>query len=113
MYHSTKEQTMQVLETLSCRLKLGGAWYSRGDVVQMDESDAEVYRLRGLSSPAPAGAIARNVTVVPASRVGLVTKAEAAPEGEAEEAPNAATVEVAPKVVTETVKVQGHGKRNR
>ena len=90
---------MQVIETLSCRLKLGGVWYNRGDAVQLDEEDAEAYRARGLSSPAPRGVAAKNV--IPAAQVGLITKNEEAPTGDDS------------TKTTETVKVQGHGKRTR
>lgn len=94
---------MQVLEQLSCRLKLGGVWYTRGDVVELDPEDAEAYRLRGLSSPAPAGAVAKNRATVPAAQVGLVTKAEGDETGDT--APTSKP--------TETVKVHQHGKRPR
>jgi hypothetical protein len=75
-------QPNQVIDVLSCRLKIGGQWFGRGDPVQLNEEDARVYRSRGLSSPAPAGTVAKNVKTLPASAVGLVTKDEVPKEKE-------------------------------
>jgi hypothetical protein len=64
----------QVTDILATRLRIGGVWYGRGDPVQLDEEDAAVYRMRGMSRPAPEGTQAKNVKKLRAAEVPVQTK---------------------------------------
>jgi hypothetical protein len=52
---------MPVVHELATKLNIGGAWYYTGDNVQLDEEDAAVMAMRGMSKPAKPGAIPKNI----------------------------------------------------